>query len=166
MTIDEARAEFPVLERLAYLNAGTNGPLARPTDRRDDRAGAVSTSRSGRGGADHFCGRARAARARPREARRRGRRRAARDAPSRSPTSTTNGCNIVLAGLGLGAEDEVLTTDGESTSGLLGALAASPAQVRRGSRARRCRRTKAFDVLLARGDAEDAPASPSRTSAG
>ena len=31
MTFEEARAAFPVLERLAYLNAGTNGPLARAT---------------------------------------------------------------------------------------------------------------------------------------
>ena len=31
MTPEEGRALFPVLERLAYLNAGTNGPLARPT---------------------------------------------------------------------------------------------------------------------------------------
>ncbi len=31
MTFDEARALFPVLERKAYLNAGTFGPLARPT---------------------------------------------------------------------------------------------------------------------------------------
>ena len=31
MTPEEARALFPVLERLAYLNAGTFGPLARPT---------------------------------------------------------------------------------------------------------------------------------------
>jgi L-cysteine/cystine lyase len=44
-------------------------------------------------------------------------------------TSTTNGCNIVLAGLGLGPEDEVVTTDGEHF-GLLGALAVSPARVR------------------------------------
>ena len=29
MTFEEARAQFPVLERLAYLNAGTNGPVAR-----------------------------------------------------------------------------------------------------------------------------------------
>ena len=27
MTVDEGRALFPVLERIAYLNAGTNGPL-------------------------------------------------------------------------------------------------------------------------------------------
>src|SRR5215212_6458393 len=31
MTFDEARALFPVLERVAYLNAGTFGPLAQPT---------------------------------------------------------------------------------------------------------------------------------------
>src|SRR5205807_1263906 len=31
VTFEEARAAFPVLERLAYLNAGTNGPLARAT---------------------------------------------------------------------------------------------------------------------------------------
>ena len=31
MTPEEGRSLFPVLERLAYLNAGTFGPLARPT---------------------------------------------------------------------------------------------------------------------------------------
>src|SRR5438270_6587570 len=31
VTFEEARAAFPVLERYAYLNAGTNGPLARAT---------------------------------------------------------------------------------------------------------------------------------------
>ena len=31
MTPAEARALFPVLEHVAYLNAGTFGPLARPT---------------------------------------------------------------------------------------------------------------------------------------
>ena len=31
MTFEEARAQFPVLERLAYLQAGSVGPLARPT---------------------------------------------------------------------------------------------------------------------------------------
>ena len=29
MNFEEARAQFPVLERLAYLNAGSMGPLAR-----------------------------------------------------------------------------------------------------------------------------------------
>ena len=31
MTFDEARARFPILERVAYLNAGTFGPLAQAT---------------------------------------------------------------------------------------------------------------------------------------
>lgn len=44
-------------------------------------------------------------------------------------TSTTEGCNIVVAGLGLGPEDEVVTTDSEHP-GLFGALKASGARVR------------------------------------
>ena len=36
---DEGRRLFPVLERFAYLNAGTLGPLAQPTlDAREERA--------------------------------------------------------------------------------------------------------------------------------
>ena len=31
MNFDEARAQFPVLDRLAYLNAGSMGPIARAT---------------------------------------------------------------------------------------------------------------------------------------
>ena len=31
MTVEEARAQLPALERFAYLNAGTNGPLPRAT---------------------------------------------------------------------------------------------------------------------------------------
>src|SRR5436189_12584 len=44
-------------------------------------------------------------------------------------SSTTNGCNIVLAGLDLGPDDEVVTTDVEHF-GLLGPLFASPARVK------------------------------------
>ena len=29
MTFEEARSQFPVLQRIAYLNAGTFGPLAK-----------------------------------------------------------------------------------------------------------------------------------------
>jgi L-cysteine/cystine lyase len=43
--------------------------------------------------------------------------------------ATTDGCNIVLLGLGLELGDEVVTTDSEHF-GLLGALGASPATVR------------------------------------
>jgi L-cysteine/cystine lyase len=125
MTFEEARAQFPVFERLAYLNAGTNGPLARST-------GAAmaeqvrSDLESGRGGPAYF---ERALELRDRV---RAKLAAVVGAPPESlslATSTTNGCNIVLAGLGLRPEDEVLTTDGEHF-GLLGAIAASPAQVR------------------------------------
>jgi selenocysteine lyase/cysteine desulfurase len=122
---DEARAEFPVFERYAYLNAGTNGPLARATveamaeqERQDLELG--------RGGARYF---ERALELRDEV---RGKLAAAVGVPPELlslATSTTNGCNIVLAGLGLGPEEEVVTTDGEHF-GLLGALAVSPAQVR------------------------------------
>jgi L-cysteine/cystine lyase len=125
MTFDEARAQFPVFERLAYLNAGTNGPLTRSTadamaaQERDD-------VERGRGGPAYFeraLGLRDAVRAKLA---------AVVGVPPEGlslATSTTNGCNIVLAGLGLRPEDEVLTTDGEHF-GLLGALAASGAQVR------------------------------------
>jgi len=125
MTWEEARAQFPVFERFAYLNAGTNGPLARAT------AQAMADQErfdleSGRGGGPYF-ERALALRDEVRA-----KLAAAVGAPTELlslATSTTNGCNIVLAGLGLGSDDEVVTTDGEHF-GLLGALAASPAQVR------------------------------------
>jgi L-cysteine/cystine lyase len=44
-------------------------------------------------------------------------------------TATTDGCNIVLNGLGIGAGDEVVTTDSEHP-GLFGGLVASGATVR------------------------------------
>jgi L-cysteine/cystine lyase len=125
MTWEEARAQFPVLERLAYLNAGTNGPLARTTY--EAVAGQERADvELGRGGPAYF-ERALALRDEVRAK--------LAAAVGVEPellslaTSTTNGCNIVLAGLALGPEDEILTTDGEHF-GLLGALAASPAQVR------------------------------------
>ncbi len=143
MTFDEARAQFPVFERLAYLNAGTNGPLARSTaeamaaQERDDLE-------RGRGGPAYFqhalelrdTVRAKLA--------------AAVGVPPERlslATSTTNGCNIVLAGLGLRPEDEVVTTDGEHF-GLLGALAASGAQVRV-AEVRELAPEESLDVLLA-----------------
>jgi len=125
MTIEEARKQFPVLERVAYLNAGTNGPLARTTVDAMVAQDQADLER-GRGGAEYFT--------RVLELRERVRAKLAAavgvpEANLSLATSTTNGCNIVLAGLGLGAEDEVVTTDGEHF-GLLGALATSPAQVR------------------------------------
>ena len=125
MTFEEARAAYPVLERFAYLNAGSVGPLARATvdaiveGRRRD----LAEGRSGKAYFDEM----RALRKRLRE------RLAAEIAvPVENVAltrSTSDGCNLVLAGLGLGAEDEIVTTDVEHF-GLLGALQASGARVR------------------------------------
>ena len=125
MTWEEARTQFPVFERYAYLNAGTNGPLARATAEAMAEQERFDVER-GRGGSAYF---ERALELRDEVRAKLG---AAVGAPAELmslATSTTNGCNIVLAGLGLGPDDEVITTDGEHF-GLLGALAASPAQVR------------------------------------
>jgi L-cysteine/cystine lyase len=125
MTFEEARAQFPVFDRLAYMNAGTNGPLARPTIEAM-AAQEQSDLETGRGGPAYF--------ERALELRTRVREKLASlvGVPSENvalATSTTNGCNIVLTGLELGPDDEVVTTDGEHF-GLLGALAVSPARVR------------------------------------
>jgi len=114
-----------VLARLAYLNAGTFGPLARATveamaerERRDLELG--------RGGEPYY------AEARALRARVRARIAALLEVPPELvalTTSTTNACNIVLAGLDLEPEDEVVTTDVEHF-GLLGPLHASRARVR------------------------------------
>jgi L-cysteine/cystine lyase len=119
------RAELPVLERLAYLNTGTFGPLPQRTvdlvvrwqerllvegrsslalweeskELRSDLRQALANVI----GAD--------------------------SASLALTTSTTEGCDVVLSGLQLGPEDEVVTTDLEHP-GLLGALRVSPAQVR------------------------------------
>ena len=125
MSWEEARAAYPVLERLAYLNAGTFGPLARTTaeavaERR------VSDLEQGRAGRAYFESML--------EARERVRGVLAGligvDAGLVALTrATTDGCNIVLAGLDLGPADEIVTTDTEHF-GLLAALGASPARIR------------------------------------
>ena len=125
MTFEEARAQFAVFERYAYLNAGTNGPLARGTveamaefNRRD--------LEQGRGGKAYF-EELLALRERAREALA-----GVLDVAADNVAlvgSTTNACNVVLAGLGLTEEDEIVTTDVEHF-GMLGPLLASPARVR------------------------------------
>jgi L-cysteine/cystine lyase len=124
MTFEEARAAFPVLEHLAYLNAGTNGPLARATVEAM-LAEQLLDLAQGRGGEPYF--------SRVLEMRAEVRAKLA-ETLSAEPgqvaltRSTTESCNIVLAGLGLGPEDEVVTSDVEHF-GLLGALAVSQARV-------------------------------------
>ena len=125
MTFEEARAAFPVLERLAYLNAGTNGPLARATAETMVAQTLVDLA-EGRAGAGYY--------ARTRELRERVRGKLAGLIGVSAEnvavtTSTTSGCNIVLAGLSLGSDTEVVTTD-EEHFGLLGPLHASGARVR------------------------------------
>jgi selenocysteine lyase/cysteine desulfurase len=124
MTPEEARALFPVLERLAYLNTGTFGPIALPTADAV-RAQLDTELEQGRFGQEYF-------------ERVLGLRAEARTAlgslvgvPAEHVSltgSTTDGCNIVLAGLELGPEDEVVTTR-EEHFGLLGPLHASGARV-------------------------------------
>ncbi|MCS7007671.1 MAG: aminotransferase class V-fold PLP-dependent enzyme, partial [Gaiellaceae bacterium] len=124
MTYEEARAEFPVLERYAYLQAGSVGPLARRT-LAAMRAEEDLDLREGRGSLSRF--------ERVLEAREALRGALAALLSVRAEqvaltASTTDGCNIVLAGLELAPEDEVVTTTDEHF-GLLGPLRASGATI-------------------------------------
>jgi L-cysteine/cystine lyase len=125
VTYEEGRRLFPVLERFAYLNAGTLGPLAQPTlDAMAERA--RYDQDQGRGGRAWF------------ESMldlRAGVRAKVAALIGTQPeslaltSSTTDGCNIVVAGLGLKPGDEVVTTNSEHP-GLLLPLAVSGATVR------------------------------------
>jgi L-cysteine/cystine lyase len=124
VTFEEARAQFAVLERFAYLNAGSNGPLprvaveaARARLERD-----LAEGRSGMAWVEEL-----------RELRERIREGIAAVLGTTAELvaltdSTTRGCQIVLAGLELTADDEVVTTDQEHF-GLIGPLHASGARV-------------------------------------
>jgi L-cysteine/cystine lyase len=124
VTLDEARAQFPVFERYAYLNAGSSGPLPRVAveaaqarlqhDLTEGRSGQAYLG-------DVF------------ELRERIRSGIAAVLGTSAELvalteSTTRGCQVVLAGLGLGSDDEIVTTDQEHF-GLLGPLHASGARV-------------------------------------
>jgi L-cysteine/cystine lyase len=119
-----ARAEFPVLDRLAYLNAGSMGPVARSTAeamRREEKRDLLE-GRSGKAYIDRML-----------ELRAELRRMIA-DLVATEPeqvaltASTTDSCNIVVAGLELEPGDEVVTTTDEHF-GLIGPLHASGARV-------------------------------------
>ncbi|MDQ2982749.1 MAG: aminotransferase class V-fold PLP-dependent enzyme [Actinomycetota bacterium] len=115
MTFEEVRAQFPVFERYAYLNAGTLGPLARGTAEAMAERAQLELEQRGAG--------------MPYFEKMLSLRQAAREriggllgsAPDQIAltNSTTDGCNIVLAGLELGSEDEVVTTDVEHPGLLL-----------------------------------------------
>jgi L-cysteine/cystine lyase len=124
MTYEEARAQFPVLDRCAYLNAGTNGPLAKATV--DALVARVQRDlHEGRGGKEYY-----EAMLELRETARQGFAAVLGVEPERMALveSTSRGCATVLAGLGLSAEDEVITTDQEHF-GLTGPLYATGARV-------------------------------------
>ena len=124
MTFEEARAQFPVLERLAYLQAGSCGPLGRPTSEAM-QAEVDRDLREGRSGSAYI---ERVLSLRD-ELRARLAGLVSVEAEQVALTSsTTDGCNLVLEGLDLGPDDEVVTTTDEHF-GLLGPLHASTARV-------------------------------------
>jgi len=95
MTFEEARAQFPVLERTAYLNAGTNGPLTRANAETmiDQAHRDLADGRSGKAWIE-----AHARASRRGESRLRGRARPSIRPTSALTDSTSRGCAIVLSG--------------------------------------------------------------------
>ncbi len=124
VTFEEARAQFPVLERVAYLQAGSAGPLARGTVEamRAEEERNLADGRVGLEYIEHVLGLRAELRAELAGL-------VGVDAEQVALTgSTTDGCNLVLAGLELGSDDEVITTTDEHF-GLLGPLHTSGARV-------------------------------------
>ncbi|HZT91105.1 MAG TPA: aminotransferase class V-fold PLP-dependent enzyme [Gaiellaceae bacterium] len=141
MSWAEQRSRFPVLERFAYLNAGTFGPLARETLRamNDLREWEGTHGRGGRAYFDAML-----------EGRERVRALLAREidvqpAHVALTDSTTQGVQIVVVGLDLAAGDEVVTTDAEHF-GLTGPLLGSGATLRI-ARVRDVPAADLFDVI-------------------
>jgi len=119
----DLRAEFPVLDRIAYLNAGTDGPVPRRA-----AAAAVASleeqAADGRAGKAHF-----EALMETRQALRQQAAWLMGCPPGEVALthSTTDGMNLVLRGLRLGRGDQVVTSD-EEHPGLLAPLAALAAE--------------------------------------
>jgi L-cysteine/cystine lyase len=143
VNFDQARAQFPVLERLAYLNAGSMGPLARATVEAM-RSREEADLERGRGGRPYI-NELLALRERVRD----GFAQVIGVEPARVAltASTTGACQIVTAGLDLTSDDEVVTTDSEHF-GLLGPLHASGARIRV-ARVRDLPPEHALDAILA-----------------
>jgi L-cysteine/cystine lyase len=125
MDLSAVRAGLPVLERYAYLNAGTNGPLPRRAAEAMRRE-LERDLMEGRSSKPYFESML--------ESRERLRETLARFLGTTSEnialaTSTTEGCNLVFGGLEVGPGDEVVTTDSEHP-GLFGGLRASGADLR------------------------------------
>jgi len=117
--VQALRARFPVLERIAYLNTGTDGPLP-ATALAAAREELDAQERDGRVAA-HF-ERRRALQERLRAAY--ARLVHAEPAEIALTTSATDGLGRVIAGLALGAGDEIVTSE-EEHPGLVGPLLAA-----------------------------------------
>jgi selenocysteine lyase/cysteine desulfurase len=116
--VEELRAQFPVLERVAYLNAGTNGPIPRVAVEAVERDLREQLER-GRCGSEWF------ERQLERIDELRGRIAGlvgAEQADVAITGSTTDGVNAALHALDLSPGDDVLTSD-EEHPGVLGPLA-------------------------------------------
>jgi L-cysteine/cystine lyase len=143
MTFEEARAQFPVLGRFAYMNAGTFGPMAQSVFDAivaEQRRGLVD-GRINRAAFERFMEQRPLVRAEFAKVLR---------VPPENvalTTSTSEGCNLVLNGLELREVDEVVTTDSEHF-GLIGPLVVSRAAVRI-ARLRDRPAGDALDLLLA-----------------
>ncbi len=124
MEFEEARAQFPVLARHAYLNAGSAGPLPRAAAEAMD-AQLEHDLEQGRSGKEYM-----EEALELREQVRAGVAALLGTGPElvALTDSTTRGCQIVLTGLGLGPDDEVVTTT-EEHPGLAGPLHASGARI-------------------------------------
>src|SRR5256885_2518810 len=125
MTPIEARAGYPILQRYAYLNAGSVGPLSRHTFEAMQVAEKAALE-NGRGGMSVWEAAA------AKETAVRERIAALLRVPPETialTTSTTEGCNLVITALRLTPDDEVVTTDGEHP-GLLLPLLASGARIK------------------------------------
>jgi L-cysteine/cystine lyase len=121
---EEARAQFPVLDRFAYLQAGSAGPLATPTIEAM-RSADERNLHQGRAGAEYF------QEVLVLREELRGELAELVDVEPEQvalTVSTTDGCNVVLAGLDLRPEHEIVTTTDEHF-GLIGPLHASGAKV-------------------------------------
>lgn len=119
MDAPSLRAQFPVLARFAYLNAGTDGPL--PLAAIDAVKRTIATAGAKGRAKSHFELRG-SLMARLRSEYSKALSCEARDVAL--TTCTSEGISLVVDGLRLGEGDEILTSD-EEHPGLLGALAAA-----------------------------------------
>jgi L-cysteine/cystine lyase len=127
--VEELRAQFPVLERVAYLNAGTNGPVPRAAFEAAEASlrEQLERGRSSKPWFEHQVERITQLRERV------GALFGATAADVAVTSSTTDGINAVLHAVDIRPGDEIVTSD-EEHPGVLGPLAT--ARDTRGARVR------------------------------